>query len=64
MISHLFWDSGIEYRSDDIAKRNFFLHFSILDVTMYKNVSVEHDVKHPQAKFDGNGLMVARDMAA
>ena len=38
---------SIEYRSDDITKKTFFLDFSVLD-------TMEHDEKHPQPKLGAN----------
>ena len=48
----------IEYRSDDVTK-----NFICIQLFGY-HVSVEHDEKHPQSKFGGDGFMGARDMAA
>ena len=50
--------SSLEYRSDDITQKKkknqrFGYH-----------VSVEHDEKHPQPKFDGNQFIGVQDMAA
>ena len=48
----------IEYRSDNITKTFFaFERFEY-------HISVEHDEKPPQPKFDENRFMGARDMVA
>ena len=45
--------TAIEYQSDDVTKNNFF--FSLLHFEYH--ISVEHDEKTPQPKFDRNRFM-------